>query len=443
MAHSNTSTMELPTLSQNAGIPQLDGEIRSDGILNGIPFEVWDISETISQLAYLTHNFFRYYGKFPSTLAAGFLNRFASEAESVIDIYSGSGTTHVECLIRGVSCTGVDVNPFAVLATQVKTHRFEVGSLKRCADRLQDRICDSSKNSSLFPGGSIKRGSFPLPSDSHLDKWFSEDVQADLAALKHGILQIRDAWNRKFFLCAYFAIIRRVSNAFDGEVRPHVNKSKKSRSVLDVFNKKVADMLKRLPDILSYTEQNPPNECVAIHGNNRELNELLGETKFDASLSHPPYLNCFDYLPVYRLEFVWSEGVAEIEDCGMYSELRKEETRSWPAVRTDAREQYFNDQFQAYSQLRNHLVDGAPVGVLIGDSTVHKKLIRVHERFVEILNKSGYRVERLIYRTTHYGTGKYSYEHRADYHHNDDQDRWSDVDRDESKRDALIIARAV
>lgn len=30
--------------------------------------EFWDVNETISELSYLTHSYFRYYGKFPSKI---------------------------------------------------------------------------------------------------------------------------------------------------------------------------------------------------------------------------------------------------------------------------------------------------------------------------------------------------------------------------------------
>ena len=36
----------------------------------------WDIDQTISELAYLTHDFFRYYGKFPPTIVSYLLKRF-------------------------------------------------------------------------------------------------------------------------------------------------------------------------------------------------------------------------------------------------------------------------------------------------------------------------------------------------------------------------------
>jgi len=48
---------------------------------------------------------------------------------------------------------------------------------------------------------------------------------------------------RDFLELAYFAIIRRVSTAHDGEVRPHVNKKKRERNVMDAYAKKVSGMI--------------------------------------------------------------------------------------------------------------------------------------------------------------------------------------------------------
>lgn len=73
MDATETATIKLPSLSNNAGKPALEGTIISTGPLGGLPFEVWDINETIGQLAYLTHNHFRYYGKFPGPKARSVL----------------------------------------------------------------------------------------------------------------------------------------------------------------------------------------------------------------------------------------------------------------------------------------------------------------------------------------------------------------------------------
>lgn len=86
------------------------------------PQEFWDISETITELSYLTHSYFRYYGKFPSKIGKLIVedldNRHALSPANdfVLDNYAGSGTTLVEAKLHGYDSFGIDINPFAVLA---------------------------------------------------------------------------------------------------------------------------------------------------------------------------------------------------------------------------------------------------------------------------------------------------------------------------------------
>ena len=57
-----------------------------------------DVSETISELAYLTHDYFRYYGKFPSKVAKYIIDYvqgkgvISPQTDFIFDNYNGSGT---------------------------------------------------------------------------------------------------------------------------------------------------------------------------------------------------------------------------------------------------------------------------------------------------------------------------------------------------------------
>ena len=80
------------------------------------PQEFWDISETITELSYLTHSYFRYYGKFPSKIGKLIVedldNRHALSPANdfVLDNYAGSGTTLVEAKLHGYDSFGIDIN---------------------------------------------------------------------------------------------------------------------------------------------------------------------------------------------------------------------------------------------------------------------------------------------------------------------------------------------
>ena len=101
------------------------------GTFDESPAYSLDISETIPQLGYGSHQFFRYYGKFPSILGREIISRHTSPGDRVLDFYSGSGTTQVEAQIAGLESFGVDINPLAVHASNVKTGYFDYGNYIR------------------------------------------------------------------------------------------------------------------------------------------------------------------------------------------------------------------------------------------------------------------------------------------------------------------------
>jgi len=62
--------------------------------------------------------------------------------------------------------------------------------------------------------------------------------------------------------------------------------------------------------------------------------------------------------------------------------------------------------------------------------TRNGKLIPVVDKTIQIVESIGYKLSELNYRTTHYGLGKYAYNHRADYH-----------GQQEEKKDGLYSVR--
>lgn len=194
----------------------------------------WGIPQTISELSYLTHNFFRYYGKFPPTIPRRLLRDLRPpEGTWVLDNFSGSGTTLVEARCEGVPAIGVDVSPLATLVSRVKTTHVDLSLVGELLG-------------SVSTAPSIGTVGTTVPPSKELDKWFQPRAAQELLKLKRSILALEPGPEKDFLSCAFFAIIRRVSVAYDGEVRPHVNPDKKPRDVLAVFKKKVADMMTRM-----------------------------------------------------------------------------------------------------------------------------------------------------------------------------------------------------
>ena len=388
-------------------------KIPSEG---GYPINLWTIEETNSQLSYLTHGFFRYYGKFPSTLASQLITQYPAPKDGIlIDNFSGSGTSLVEASRRGIKSVGIDINPIAILAGRVKTKLYNVDKLN--SDKKTIISCFNKETRDI---------KIDIPLEEYLDKWFFNETIQDIVKLKNILLELKNI-ERDFFVLAFFSIIRRISRAYDGEVRPHVNKKKKMREVFSTYIKKVDEMIYSSKEL----KENYPNSLNAttlLIDNRLSYINNLPSGNYWLAISHPPYLNCFDYIPVYKLELSWSVGFEWLWDGVLSKDISKKELKSWPA-KDNIIESYYNGLQHGYRNLYEIQPKGGVLAVVIGDCTINGKLEKVHQKLIDKIQEIGYSIIELNYRTTYYTTGKYSYQNRANYH------------GDDEKKDAIIVFR--
>ena len=414
------------------------------------PIEYWDVNETIAELSYLTHSYFRYYGKFPSKIGKLIVEDLDgrglihSKEDFILDNYAGSGTTLVEAKLRDYDSFGIDINPFAVLACKVKTRNYNVSSLQNYWAELFNEI--SAYNYILLP--TDERCLFAdvnkemtatinnevetfKANNKDAEKWFTEKAIIGLAIIKCLLLKRNSSKERDFFELAYFAIIRRVSTAHDGEVRPHVNKKKRERNVMDAYTKKVSEMIDLMVEWNSVTKESVISDAILCDNASKEgvsdyISELKSITNKELGLvvSHPPYLNCFDYIPVYKLKFMWATGFDDIFSGYDYKEIKDMEIKSYPASSPENIEKYFLHNRKVYETVFDNLRHGGYCCVVIGDCTLQENLFEVHKTFITMLEDIGFITDKIAYRSTAYGIGQYAYRYRADY--NEDEKRKKD-----------------
>jgi len=79
-------------------------------------------SEPISGL---THNIYRYPGRFSAVFARAAIEAFSDPGDLILDPFVGGGTTLVEASALGRSSLGIDLNELAVFVSQAKTTLLE------------------------------------------------------------------------------------------------------------------------------------------------------------------------------------------------------------------------------------------------------------------------------------------------------------------------------
>ena len=413
--------------------------------------EFWDVSETISELSNLTHSYFRYYGKFPSKIGKLIIDdlsndkRIDPKKDFVLDNYAGSGTTLVEAKLKDFDSFGIDINPFAVLACKVKTRNYDVRALERYWQDLLLEI--KTYNHELFNADGLLIGLGEIDDavlqrivseaekfkEQNKDalKWFNEECITQLAIIKTLLLNREVDDYRDFFELGFFAIIRRVSTAHDGEVRPHVNAKKRKRDVVEAYSKKVSEMIELMMEWNQVTKTSViSGACLCNNANGDKVTEYIAQCaqqtkkKLGLVVSHPPYLNCFDYIPVFKLKFMWADGFDDIFFGETYQTIKGMEIKSYPASSASSVEMYFEHNRKVYQTIYNNLRKGGYCCIVIGDCTVNGKLFEVHKTFISMLEDMGFVLDKIAYRSTAYGIGQYAYKFRADY--NEDANRKKD-----------------
>lgn len=414
--------------------------------MDNYEIEYWDVNETISELSYLTHGYFRYYGKFPSKIGKLIMqdldtrHLISKDRDIVLDNYAGSGTSLVEAKLKGYDSFGIDINPFAVLACKVKTRNYnmnvlntywstlqcEIVAYNQAMSRVAEPILTFASVDPTVKKAIIEEKELFYASNKDAEKWFDSETVTGLALIKRLLLIRPASIEREFFELAFFAIIRRVSTAYDGEVRPHVNRKKRRRDVLDAYIKKVTEMLNQMDEWNHATSNNTISDavlCSNTDANNIQhiIDALQHRTgkQLGLVISHPPYLNCFDYISVYKLKFMWARGFDDIFYGYNISQIKNMEIRSYPANSTKKIEKYFKHNEEVYQIVFDQLRKNGYCCVVIGDCTIKNKLFPVHKTFITLLEKIGFVTEKVVYRSTSYGIGQYAYRFRADYNENE------------------------
>ncbi len=255
------------------------------------------------------HEWFRFVLSYPPHLVRDYLVRFGvTRKQLVLDPFCGTGTTLVECKKLGIPGVGVEANPMANLACQVKTDwTVDADSLRRAASRVADQAIEQMQADGI-EDDPLPANLAQLPRCRTLSEELTKLILTDsISPLPlHKVLVLHDCLERvqsrekKHLQLAFAkAVVFSISNLhFGPEVG--VGRKKEDCAVIAPWLHEV----RRIADDLPLVQ---PNAAVpsAIHlGDSRDLAAFLAPNSLDAVITSPPYPNEKDYTRTTRLESV-------------------------------------------------------------------------------------------------------------------------------------------
>lgn len=380
--------------------------------------------------AHLSHKAHSFPAKFPPQLPRKFILELTNPGDVVLDSMMGSGTTVLESFLEGRQAIGFDIDPLAMLLTQVKTTPYNIEELSVTGSRILE---EARKMARLYPDllKSERARRFDSKTLEFIDYWFADEVQLELLALSTKIEKIESVKIRDFFKLVFSSIIITktggVSLALDlAHTRPHKAKTifskdgkilvgdenetkrhlvKNLRSPLDEFEKKLNQNLRGVLTLA------PSNFFPTVNfGSAQSL--ALPSNSVDLVVTSPPYAsNAIDYMRAHKFSLVWfgfpideltkkrktyigSEGFANLPDIelpnaveNIVSKLSKKNKSKGISLR-----RYYVEMTLVLRELHRVLKQQKAAIVVVGNSTLAGTDAQVDNSLVEIGKQIGFDV---------------------------------------------------
>lgn len=252
------------------------------------------------------HDWYRFVLSFPPHLVRHYLTEFqANDKSLVLDPFSGTGTTNVECKKCGIPSMGIEASPITHFASKTKcTWDDYLDDLMSDAYNVADSAKKSIKTASSFR---------TLPDDLNaliLKNSISPQPLNEILALRDSIISAKSRYQNYFLIALAKHIVYSYSNLKFG---PEICINKKKRESVEVVEIWLSEIKRIYTDLL----MNKINQTVPANiflGDSREVFAPQNNQKVDIVITSPPYPNEKDYSRTTRLESVLLGFIKNRED---------------------------------------------------------------------------------------------------------------------------------
>jgi hypothetical protein len=268
------------------------------------------------------HRWVPWIAGFSAPFVSHLLDRYVSNGKPtrpiVLDPFCGVGTTLVAAQLHGADSIGFEINPYAALASKVKTRAFEVD-----VPTFTMRISEYRQFMECFEGDIERMGArcieaFSSPPEAFRTRipFFSELVMWRVLATREFIMDLPNGAIHDLFLAGFGAVMVKFSNySYEPSLatRPGAGKPLiETAPVADIVTAKLEEMRDDivstqvlLRDLPSVPTANVWQESFFSAGEHVEPESV------DFVVTSPPYLNNYHYVRNTRPQLWWLDLVSD------------------------------------------------------------------------------------------------------------------------------------
>lgn len=227
------------------------------------------------------------------------------DSSRVLDPFCGSGTTPLIACYRGFESAAVEINPFLVWLSRVKTRRYTPEQLASAHTIALQAI-------ELRPQVCLSEVKFPPIRDR--ERWSSAESLHWLATMQRAIqtLVSFDEPAADLLWVAFARCVMELSKA--SYHHPSLSFREETQLNLELYDYN-ALFLQELEFVLCGAKSNPVREAHILNGDARALDNLPADT-YDVVITSPPYVNRVSYIRELRPYMYWLGYLTDGRDAG-------------------------------------------------------------------------------------------------------------------------------
>lgn len=341
------------------------------------------------------HRLHPYLGKYVPQIVEIFLRRYFAPGQAILDPFSGSGTTLVECSTFGANGVGIDISAFNVLLARTKTtvyNPFVVEhDLREALTRLETFVGHRAGQLSL-EADLVETATAAVATSEYLRDWFDVRALAELLFYRSLLNQyesgdlmsvVLSRSARSARLTTHFGLdFPRKPQTEPYQCAKHRRICSPTRESYKFLRRYSLDTIRRVKE---YERLRRDVTAEVIHGDARTA--VYG-TSFDGLITSPPYPGRIDYHEQHRYAY---------ELLGLDDRREEEIGAAAKGTGKAAVAQYVEDMVSVFSNARRQMKPGAIVVIVIDDA---------RELYDTVLSEAGLRIEERRKRHVNRRTGR-------------------------------------